>query len=140
MNYVAEYEYNDQGQIVRENFKTASEQGYFDWYYDGNGNLVRVETDPEHQFVITYAYDTYGNIISEYRTVGFGTSNTYNYVYDGERIVQETFSSNYADSYVDTFKYDEEGNLIGADRVYPNSPNKTGKTIIGYSDYVFYTE
>ena len=136
-NYIASFEYNDKGQIIKENFTTTNDTGYMDLTYDDLGQLIRVQCDPSHGFAIVYTYDYNGNIASVYNSLGY--SESYYYVYDEDnKIIEETVNLSYGQSYHDAISYDEDGNITEIQRTFPNSNGLDTNIRFNYKEYVFY--
>lgn len=111
-DYVVEFEYNEQNQISKEKVVTGTDTGEMDLAYDDNGNLIRVQADPNHGFAITYNYDANGNLLSCYNTVNYGYSETYSYTFDDDgRISQAWVSPSYSSAFTETYTYDDNGRL-----------------------------
>jgi hypothetical protein len=66
--YFFTYEYNQLNQLVKMSVLNSdnSLQKYYQYYYDGNGNMIRREhRSPDLSFTDHYTYDQNNNLISE---------------------------------------------------------------------------
>lgn len=96
--YVEKYVYNDQGQVIELHHGAHYYRGSYDTYYytyeyDEQGNLIREnKIEPDFQICTEYTYDVFGNVLREDELIkrDYGRDSTsfstteYTYQYMGE--------------------------------------------------------
>ena len=139
-NYLSGFEYNDQGQIVKETIKTGTDNGEMTLSYNNKGQLIRVQSDSTHGFVITYTYDSKDNVLTTYNSVDFGYSYTHNYKYEDDKIIEDTVRTNFGGNYHDVYSYNSFGEVETIDRDYDNRNIIDPTITYTYKEFTFYLQ
>ncbi len=109
------YEYDDKGNLIRENVYTANGElsSYYIYDYDDNNNLIKetyYKATGEEQGHTSYKYDSNGNMIEEAEDMfGTGSPLVYKYEYDAAGNCIKEF---YGDNINTSYEYDNNGNLL----------------------------
>ena len=113
------YAYDKEGNIIKgvvpEEFQSfTSTWDRYNYEYDADGMLVSLKLmyDDTINAVIDITYNADGTVAGyEYKSAG-GYTRSATYIYEGGRLVQQTYTDGYGDQYVINYTYNEAGQLI----------------------------
>ena len=130
------YEYSEDGIIQKETFTTeGAEHLWWTKEYDENGNMIREE---EHQasgvFVTTCKYDDRGNQIEILRTYNGETDYKTEFEYDSENTMTKyiQYSADLKVFYIINYEYNDRGNIVKEEANYTGYDGSTNVTYYSY--------
>lgn len=113
------YAYDKDGRIIKgvapeELQDFAGTWEHYNYEYDADGMLISLKViyDDTISAVIDITYNADGTVAGyEYKNSG-GSARSATYIYEGGRLIQQTFADHYGDQYVVNYTYDEAGQLV----------------------------
>lgn len=141
--------YDTAGKLVGMNVQEADEEYTSVFTYDAEGRVIQLEipeTSSNYPFVFDYTYDDAGKLITKVKTFGYGGrfTQTSNYIYNGDELVEIQKEWDYYDSYTEnyTFTNDEQGRPLTAliTTTDPDVTYKSQELQYTYQDLYFFDD
>ncbi|MBE6783554.1 MAG: hypothetical protein E7536_06035 [Ruminococcaceae bacterium] len=146
VDMIYEYEYDSEGNMIKETIVSDEYESCTEYEYDENGN-VKKSSDYENEYFVEYEYDSNGNLVEEriydceYEYLNVYEYDSYNnitksteYEYDGDVFTFEAeYEYNADDKPIRVMIYDEDANKSS---MYEIEYNSNGE-VIKETDYDF---